>query len=136
LKKSHHLLVASLLPLRELQAAALARQKAEFELAALYRECEMSRMRRAAVDGERLAGEKCRGVGGQEQDAANQVFRHLRPRNACIATMRSFCSGVTVLRSISVEVAPGRIALTVIPSRPSSRAIDRVIPTSAALDVM
>src|SRR5262249_38374584 len=29
----------------------------------------------------------------------------------CIATMRCFCSGVTVLRWISVEIAPGRIAL-------------------------
>src|ERR1700685_1746589 len=31
----------------------------------------------------------------------------------CMAMMRSFCCGVTVLRSISVKVAPGRMALTV-----------------------
>src|SRR6185437_9222419 len=52
---------------------------------------------------------------------------------ACMAMMRSFCAGVTVLRSISVKVAPGRMALTVMLSTPNSRAIDRLMPASAAL---
>jgi hypothetical protein len=52
------------------------------------------------------------------------------------AMIRSFCSGVTVLRSISVKVAPGRMALTVMPSGPSSRASERVMPSSAAFEVM
>src|SRR5207245_1275477 len=47
------------------------------------------------------------------------------------AMIRSFCSGVTVLRSISVKVAPGRMALTVMPWGPSSRASERVMPSSA-----
>src|SRR5262249_6058589 len=51
----------------------------------------------------------------------------------CMAIIRSFCAGVTVLRSISVNVAPGRIAFTVMLSEPSSRAIDRLMPASAAL---
>ena len=48
-----------------------------------------------------------------------------------LATMASFCCGVTVLRSISVNVAPGIIVLTVIPNGPNSLAIERDMPTSA-----
>src|SRR5262245_1479603 len=54
----------------------------------------------------------------------------------CMAIMRSFCVGVTVLRSISVKVAPGKMAFTVMPSAPNSRAIDKLIPASAALLAM
>src|SRR5262249_54503287 len=54
----------------------------------------------------------------------------------CIAMIRSFWAGVTVLRSISVNVAPGKMAFTVIPSGPSSRAMDRLMPASAALVAM
>ena len=48
-----------------------------------------------------------------------------------LATIASFCCGVTVLRSISVKVAPGMMVFTVIPKDPSSRAIDRDMPISA-----
>src|SRR5262249_25236327 len=64
-------------------------------------------------------------------------FSGVSPRGThCMPMMRSFCSGVTVLRSISVKVAPGKILLTVMPSAPTSRAIDRLIPASAALLAM
>jgi hypothetical protein len=54
----------------------------------------------------------------------------------CCAMMRTFCSALMVLRSISVKVAPGRIAFTVMPSAPSSRAIDPVMPASAPFEAM
>jgi hypothetical protein len=50
--------------------------------------------------------------------------------------MRTFCSGLTVLRSISVNVAPGKIAFTVMPEAPSSRAIEPVMPDSAPFDAI
>ena len=51
----------------------------------------------------------------------------------CIEMMRSFWAGAHCLRSISVKVAPGKMAFTVMPSALSSRAIDGLIPASARL---
>ena len=53
----------------------------------------------------------------------------------CVAAMAARCCGVTVARSTSVKVALGRMAFTVTPSGPSSRAMERVIPITAALEV-
>src|SRR5262249_55048883 len=54
----------------------------------------------------------------------------------CMAIMRFFCVGVTVLRLISVKVAPGKLVFSAMPSAPNSRAMDKLIPASAALLAM
>jgi hypothetical protein len=54
----------------------------------------------------------------------------------CICVMRSNTSLGTDGRSISVLVTPGQKVLTVMSQEPSSRAIERVMPTMAALEVM
>ena len=59
------------------------------------------------------------------------------PRNLMHCMSSTLCRSASVRPgfSTSVSISPGRTAFTVIPSPPSSRAIARVMPMTAALEV-
>src|SRR2546423_14543500 len=80
----------------------------------------------AAVDDERLAGDVARRLGGEIRDQAGVPGR---PTGVCLAASSSSAS------DDPVAIHPGATEFAVIPNRPYSSAIVRIIPSIAPFAV-
>ena len=74
----------------------------------------------AAVDAQRLAGDRLGTIGAEERDRAGDVFG-LSGRGERLSADDGSNSTRGRRRAAGVRVRPGATALTVIPSRPSAR---------------
>ena len=94
----------------------------------------------SAIDIKSLSGHEGRIVAGKKGDCANQIARHFGRLIACIVAANAKSSSMLAkpgrglrARVPGDRVRPGEIALTVMPSSPSSVARARVNPTTPPL---